>query len=147
MNIIDEATYIFGLGRDVIFHDGAETLFSNELVAFIEREGVLAIQALCQAWLGVGEDYDVMGEAARWIGRMEHDVTHKARLHLLRIWLLAESHYTRDGALLGLASLDDPAALPMLRYALTLESIPDLANAMQQVIDQLEETERARNVE
>jgi hypothetical protein len=44
----------------------------------------------------------------------------------------------RDGATLGLASLNDPQAITPLKQAIEREQIGELREDMQQVLDQLE---------
>ena len=61
-----------------------------------------------------------------------------------KVWqaetLYVSSARVRHGALLGLASLDDPQAIPSIEKAIEREQAHDLLKIMRKVIRQLKET-------
>ena len=70
--------------------------------------------------------------------RMEHKQTLNKRLWLLQRCLFCSSPSVRDGALLGLASMDDTSAIYSLRKAIERESYVELKEDMMKVLKQLE---------
>ena len=67
---------------------------------------------------------------------------HKDKLELCKKDLFSESHYVRDEAGLGLASLDDPIAIPEIQNAIAREKNKELKKDLELVLNQLEETKR-----
>jgi hypothetical protein len=61
-------------------------------------------------------------------------------LWLLEKCLESSSIFVRDGAILGIASLDDPFAISAVRKAIEKEACEGLRQNMQAVLQQLEET-------
>ena len=84
------------------------------------------------------ETLEIISEALRWIGRLEHPETEYCRLWLLESSLFCSSPFIRDGAILGLASLNDPAAIPFIRKAIDKEPIRELQEDMKEIVSQLE---------
>ena len=62
---------------------------------------------------------EIVAEALRWLGHMEDMRSYQRRLWLLERSLFTTSARLRDGAALGLASLDDPHAAQYLREPLS----------------------------
>lgn len=139
---------IFKRGREEVFQNGMESIFSRDFTALLETHGVSALVAL-DALLESGAQLsdEVIGEACRWMGHLEQPTTHVYRRHILCRLLCTSKRSldVRDGALLGLASLDDPDALPCVEYALEREASDDFKRMIQQVVDQLRETKRERD--
>ncbi len=81
---------------------------------------------------------EVASESLRWLGHIEHPKTYDNRLWLLERSLFCSSARVRDGAALGLASLDDPHAIPYLRRAIQRENCIELRKDIKQVLIQLE---------
>ena len=77
-------------------------------------------------------------DAMRWLGHAHDLSTHKERLNLLQQGLCYPSVRVRDGAALGLASLDDPRAISSLKQAIGCERVGELKTDMIQVLEQLE---------
>jgi len=125
-------------GREEVFEDGMESNFSRELVACIEEHGEAAIHAICELTDTVNPS--VLSEALRWIGHMAHNDTYQARFNLLTFCLTHSYARVRDGAGLGLASMDDPQAIPYLERAIAAERIPELKHDMEMVLAQLTAT-------
>ena len=74
----------------------------------------------------------------RLFGRIDHPSTHKKRMSALIRGLQHPLPRVRDGAALGLASLDNPQATPALRRAIKQEQCEELREDMEQVLEQLE---------
>jgi hypothetical protein len=131
---------LFETARDEIFEDGMESEFSKRLDALVQEHEGEAISALAYVIENQTVNEEVVAEALRWMGRLEHPSSYEARLKLLEHSLRSGSARVRDAGTLGLASMDDPHAIPFLRQAIRKETYPELREDMQQVLSQLENT-------
>jgi len=85
---------------------------------------------------------EVIFNTLRFIGRIKDQEIHRSSLRLLERHLDNSSRWVRDGAALGLASLEDVSALPILREAIEKEPIPDLKKDLRRVVRYLESLEK-----
>ena len=131
---------LFQNAQAVNFEDGMESDFSKELVRLVRQYGRLAMEVITTLIVNDNVAAEVTAEALRWLGRMDHLPSHHDRLWLLEKCLFSSSVLVRDGAALGLASLDDPQAIPYLQQAIQREKYPSLRGDLEQVRDQLEST-------
>jgi hypothetical protein len=129
---------LFNSARDLLFDDGMETDFSKRLQELVRSCGPLSKDILARLLEDPTVSTEVLAEALRWLGRMEDESTRPARLWLLERALTAEDPSIRDGAVLGLASLDDPSAIRDLTRAAQREVMPSLQRDIEQVLDQLQ---------
>src|SRR5262249_31116079 len=109
---------LFREAKEVAFEDGMETEFSKELIRLVKRHGKSAMEVVTALLVNDNFNAEVSSEALRWLGRMDHPSSYRDRLWLLERSLFSPSVLIRDGAALGLASLDDPHAIPYLRQAI-----------------------------
>jgi hypothetical protein len=133
--------HLFASAQGEVFEDGMESAFSRGLVATIEAHRHTAIDALYEIIAAGGFLPVVVSEALRWVGHIEDPATHQARLILLERSLNHSSADVRDGAALAIASMDDPASIRYVQEAIRRETVPQLRKNMQQVLDQLIETQ------
>jgi len=124
--------------RGVRFEDGVENDFSRGLVHFVTTYGDRAVDSLRKAILDRKVPPEISSEALTWLARVKDPSTYDSRLRLLIKALLSPSSQVRDGASLGLALLNDPAALPWARFAVQLERNSELRDDMAKVLSQLE---------
>jgi hypothetical protein len=124
--------------REFLFEDGVETSFSKDLVSLIQRYGNFAVSLLGELALSDVVSDEVISEALRWVGRMSDRRTRWYRLRLLEELLSSRSAKVRDGASLGLVSLDDPHAIPYVQKAFQRERIRDLRRDLQLVLARLQ---------
>ncbi len=129
---------LFEAAKDQHFEDGMESEFSNKLVCLIEKHSHVALAAMAHLIISEMVNDEVASEALRWLGRMDHPPTYHARLQLLERSLFSPSARVRDGAALGLASMDDPHAITYLKQAIQKETLTELSRDLQQVLMQLE---------
>ena len=129
---------LFDIEKDDEFEDGMENKFSKLLIAFIEKYEKKAIEELTPIFIEEEKNAEIISEALRWIGRMYHNATHSDRLWLLLRCLFCSSPYIRDGALLGLESMNDLGAINSLRNAIKKEKYFELKKDMEKVLHQLE---------
>jgi hypothetical protein len=142
MELEAEIRHLFALGKAEIFESGIDSDFSRYLYRLINKYGDNAIASLSEK---ITRDSDnlspvVAGQTLKLLGEIENQ-------HL-RSWIFAalikglKSKYVdvKDGAILGLASLDDPKAIPHLEAAIEHEQNRELREDMEQILEQLIET-------
>lgn len=129
---------LFQAARGQYFEDGVESEFSNGLSALVEKHGEAVIKTIARLADSEIVHAEVMSEALRWLGRMNHPSTYHSRLWLLEGSLFSPSARVRDGAALGLAAMDDPHALTYLKQAIQMEKQAELREDLKQVLTQLE---------
>jgi HEAT repeat protein len=132
---------LFNREWDELFEDGLESEFARKLKCVIEREGESAIDSLASVVSAPDVNEGLAAEALRVIGRMNDPLTHDKRLSLLEGALFGPAARVRDAASVGLASLDDPRAIPCVIRAINDESSSELREDMKQVLQQLEQTD------
>ncbi|NOT54677.1 MAG: HEAT repeat domain-containing protein [Deltaproteobacteria bacterium] len=125
------------------FKDGMESDFSRELIRLVRQYGKTAMEVITSLIVNDNVNAEVAAETLRWLGRVDHPTSHYDRLWLLERSLFSTSVLVRDGAALGLASLDDPHAIPYLRQAIDREKYASLREDLEQVHCQLEGTRSA----
>ena len=126
------------------FEYGVESQFTLDLEALVLNYGSAAIAALRRLIMRGQMDDSVTAEAMRSIGYVDHFASASDRLSLLQWGLFSSSPGIRKGAIVGLAYIDDPKAIPSIRKAIEREQIGWLRTYMQQVLIQLEETLRCQ---
>jgi hypothetical protein len=131
---------LFAAGREEFFEDGMESNFSRRLIALVDEYGNDAVDVLKDLIIGEQVNPEVASEALRWVGQIENPTSRLQRRRLLEQSLYHSSPNVRDGALLGLASMDDSKAISSLRRAIEQETVEELRQDMEQVIEQLRVT-------
>lgn len=135
-----ELQRIFFAAREEVFEDGMDSVFSRQLVNFMERHSRLAIDILSDLLILEQVNAEVAGEALRHVGYIEHAPTRLVRRRLLEHCLFGSSARVRDGAILGIAAMDDPKSIPYVEQAVERERIAELQDDMRDVLEQLRET-------
>jgi HEAT repeat protein len=133
---------LFASAAEEVFEEGTEPLFAKELVALIMDHGNAAVAALESALETPGKDVEVAREVLRWLGVIDHSQSRRYRRAVLEKYLEAPSARLRYAAALGLAEMDDPAAIPALAEAIRTEPHDKIRWHFQLVLDQLENTKR-----
>jgi len=126
--------------REENFEDGNMSQLAKGLIYLVEAYGEVAVQELARRIVAKQIDAEVASEVLQWMGRINHQASRGMRLWLLERNLLSNSLYIRDSAGLGIASLNDPAAIPSLRSAIAQEKNCALREDLEQVLRQLEGT-------
>ena len=129
---------IFWEAKGECFEDGMESKFSRKLISFIRRYKKDAIEAITCLIVYEKVNPEVAGEALRWIGRMEHPESYEFRRWLLERSITLSSISVKEGAILGIASMDDKHAITYLQKTIETESCNELKADMKQVLEQLE---------
>jgi len=129
--------------RDEVFEDGVESNFSIRFLNLFDRNPEPVLEVITALIVNRKMDDESAAETLRILGRITHHPTHSARLWLLERSLNSHSATVRDGALLGIASMDDSSAAPYLRKALLKEHITGLREDLEQALDLLEHPDHA----
>lgn len=135
-----QARALFQGAHEETFEDGMESRFSTALSSLIQIHGTAAVEVIHELISAGSRWRQPASEALRWLGRLEDPPTHAARLWVLEQALQHPSAQVRDAAGLGLASMDEPHAIPALIEAIARESVPSLRQGLQQVLNELRET-------
>ena len=143
VEILDEVRRLFDEGAGEFFQDGLHSHFSHCLLNLLARNGGAALHAIAQYLASDAARDDVVSEALRWIADYQDPATMSERGRLLRRSLQKSSPRVRDGAVLGLSTMDDPRAIPSLEEARRTESIHELRRLIDAVIEQLRATANA----
>lgn len=137
-SIITEIYDAFASATNIDFEYGMDNAFLLRLEEVVEKYGVATVKIIRDIVVNSYSDAPVLSEALRYLGDMNHSPTYRQRLFLLVDALKHDDSYVRDGAILGLAAMDDPRAIPYLEDALKSEHIAELREDMKLVINQLE---------
>jgi len=124
------------------FENGMESVFSQRLAEFIDRYGTSAVDALEPLLTSHITNREVVGEALKALGQLQHEPTRKQRFDLLQDCLRSKSARTRYSAALGIAAMDDEAAIGALVQAIGREDNAPLRRYLELVLNQVEETRR-----
>lgn len=143
--IDQEIGMLFRAAKEQDFEDGMESELSKGLVSLIKKYGNAAMEVTADLLIYERVDAEVASEALRWLGRMDHPPSYDFRRWLLERSLRCSSAVVRDGAALGLASSDDPHAIPYLKQAILRENYVELREDIEQVLVQLENTRQCRS--
>lgn len=139
--LVAEIRDIFIAAGDEYFEDGVETDFSRSVIQLVEQyrdDAIKALQSMISRDLLAPK---LVAEALCWLGQVEEPASHIKRRELLQENLGHRSPYIRDGAMVGLAYLEDPRSLEALRVALQREPIAELREYIEETIEQLEHTQ------
>ena len=135
--LVDILNKLLRNSLDETFEDGMDSSFGDSLNRIVLAYGRSAIHAL-RIVMRMNVDGEVAEEALRQIGRMKDVRTHYHRLALLEHKLASPNSRTRDAALIGIESMDDPAAIPSLQRAISREKYGRLQQNIKAVLDQLQ---------
>ena len=132
---------LFSMAENIEFEVGMDNQFSEDLERAIEAIGAPILVEIKGIILNEESSLTVAAETMRYIGNIESPAYRAERRELLETCLLnSRFAWVRDGAGLGLASLDDPQSIPALEIAIAKESNQELKEDLLQVLEQLEET-------
>ena len=122
------------------FEHGMESAFSRQLELRIGESELAAIEGIAHLITRELVSTEVAAEALKSLGSFDDPGTYNYRRWLLARSLRCSQAIVRDAAALGIASLDDPHAIPFLCDAIANEENPDLRADLAQVLSQLEDT-------
>ena len=135
----------FGSAEDEFFEDGTESQFAREIKVLIAKHRRSALEAISHLILFTKTGPHVANEALSTLGAVSEPTTYEYRRWLLERTLGSPSAVVRDGAVIGLAWLDDPHAIPYVQRAVQGEQLAPLRRSMEQLAGQLGEKSRWRS--
>lgn len=124
------------------FADGMESALSRKIHSLIQAHGGEAVGAIGVLVKNGLADAESAEEILRQVGYSEDETTRGARMELLVDCLFSPSPRVRDAASLGIAAMDDPAALNAVETALANEPTEFIRYSLTLVVEQLRETEK-----
>ena len=119
--LLGQVKALFEQDSEEIFIDGFDSQFGRTLVELVTSSGAEAVHALQQVIHDPTTSIEDSEEALRCMGYMADPWTHQERLALLVKAMTSSNLRVRDAASIGIAALDDPAALPSLQEAILRE--------------------------
>ena len=125
-----------------VFEDGMESELSRRLDSLVKEYDGIAVEAIAKKIINEKVNAELAAQTLRCLGRIDHKPSYAYRRWVLEKCLECSSTMQVEGAALGLASMDDAHAIPYLRKAIEREDLPELIEDLEQVLSQLEETER-----
>jgi len=136
-----EVTQLFSLATFIDLEPGMTNEFSDGLEEAIERYGEKALRAIEDVILSKKTNTAIAMEALQCIGHTESRKWHDERRKMLERCLLeSPSAWVRDGAGLGIASLDNPESIIALKRAIRKEDSIALKDDLTMVLNQLQDT-------
>jgi len=136
-----ELERLFAECQDEIFEDGMDSDFSRRLARLILTRRDAALLELNVLVRSARTPPNLVAEALRTLGGISDKNTHAFRRWILADLLAARSVTVRDGAIVGLANLDDPSVKKMVESRLPHEPSEQLRQDLKQLLDQLETPE------
>ena len=124
------------------FADGMESALSRKIHSLIHTHGGEAIGAIGALIKNGLADAEAAEEILRQVGYSEDAPTYDARLELLVDCLFSPKARVRDAASLGIAGMDDPAAIDDVETALANEPTEFMRYSLTLILEQLRETEK-----
>ena len=139
-DIVDIFNALFVDSSDEVFVDGIETTFGRNVGHVIRAYGDVAVRSLHTVMSCPQTNVEVVEEALRRIGSLDDMRTHHSRLAVLVRELESPNPRIRDAASIGIADMDDPAAIESLCRAIDNEQSSRLQRNLQLVLSQLQAT-------
>ena len=133
----DHLDRLVALSAGEVFFDGMESRLSYGLKHLLGVGGIVTIRVIRSLLNSESLNAEEVGEMLRVLGDFEDSVTHCGRLSLLLDCLRSRSSRVRDAASIGIASLDDSSALQEVEAAAKNETLNELRQDLQMVVDQL----------
>ena len=129
-------------GREETFHYEMDSKFSTAVHWIVQKYGDESVLKLSRM---LKKGQASTQEALLQLGLIEDSATHTTRLAVLEESLKSGLVGLRDAAGLGIASMDDPRALPALHKALDRETSSRLLYDLHLVVEQLERTQQCQD--
>lgn len=141
IGLYDSINRVFNDAKDETFYDGFDSHFSESISQFILDFGVPAVLVIGKILESNFRASETAEETLRQMGKIVDKRTHTTRLALLLRKLSSPNPRIRDAASIGIASLDDPAAIPLLQRAVETEQSAwvrtNLALTLKQILEDI----------
>lgn len=134
----NETAEIFCFADGYLQHDGISDILYDRVEGLIFKYDQQALKFIKELFDEGSINSEVINDTLSIIGDIEHPETSSFRLELLEHFLFSPSHYVRDGAILGIANLNDLSAIESLKQAVEREKLSEIKNGMLKIISLLE---------
>lgn len=139
--IVEEVANLFALATHISLEPGFSNSFSEGLEQVIVEYGEPALHEIAELILGKKTKSSIAMEALQYVGRAESRTYLNARRNMLERCLLeSDSAWVRDGAGLGIASINDSRSISAIKKAIRRETSEALKEDLNLVLDQLQAT-------
>ena len=129
---------LLSIAHEEQFEVGIESQLSRSLQQLCAYDPASALRSLRVKLMDNDARSEVLAEILRWASRQEAVAIRDLVVDLLSTGLHHTASLVRDAAALGLAYLDEEAAIVPLRYALEREKVPELREDLEDLIRSLE---------
>lgn len=126
--------------KDEEFEFGVESALAVHLKEYVDKYRADGIEVLSKVLALPTVSPQVVGESLAILGQIVDSKTYTQRVQILEESLSSNRAAIRRGAIVGLAYLDDPAAMPQLRHALEIERVGWVRNYITATLRQLQQT-------
>lgn len=139
--IDEEIANLFSLATHISLEPGFSNAFSEGLEQAIVEDGEPVLHEIAELILGKKTKSSIAMEALQYVGYAESRTYLNARRKMLERCLLeSDSAWVRDGAGLGIASINDSRSISALKKAIRRESSEALKEDLNLVLKQLQAT-------
>ena len=129
---------LLSIAHEEQFEVGIESQLSGDLQRLCAYDPASVLQSLRAKLIYSDANSEVLAEILRWASRQDAVTIRDLVVDLLLTGLYHAASLVRDAAALGLAYLDEDAAIAPLRYALEREKVPELREDLEDLIRSLE---------
>lgn len=95
------------------------------------------LAALADILYSAGNNINMVADVLHWLGTLDDYPSYHIRVELLEVGLKSKSAIIRDGAVRGLAEIEDPDTISCLRDAYECETVPELKADILALLEQL----------
>ena len=134
----NQTAEIFSFADGYLQSDGISDILYERVRGLILKYDQQALNFIKELFDEGSINSEVINDTLSIIGDIEHPETSSSRLNLLEHFLYSPSHYIRDGAVLGIANLNDSSAIESLKKAVKREEFSEIKKGMLKVISLLE---------
>jgi hypothetical protein len=127
----------FRAASELVFEDGIDNSFTKQFIDLVQKHNTDAFEVLTERIIGGRVAAEVAAEALRLLGIIEDDASYSWRKWLINRCLRNPSAKVRDGAIQGIAFLNDPSSTGYVESAIRRETVPELRHDMEEVLAQL----------
>ena len=137
MNKLDN---IIANAQNEVFYDGMDSVFSIRLHELVKEHGKIVIEDLHKRFIEGRLTGSVACESMIQCGHVEDKELEQEILHFAHHALQHKELAIRDGAMLAIASIDNPVMITHIREAVANETNEEVKKDLIQVLNQLLET-------
>ena len=132
-----ELMALVNLAKEVHIEDGMDNELYVAFQAFLAKYENVGLAIMSEEMFGSRTPEHTLSTLLEYVGKSEETNSTTMRRQLIESYLTHESPVVRDGAIVGLSYLEDPAAIPALQTASDKETRSDLRRDIKEIIEEL----------